>query len=476
MGKHQYATSPPNIMTMPPGVPYIIGNEGAERFSFYGMRAILVGFMTQFMVNQSGVLQGMPEHIAQGWFHQFVSAVYWMPFFGAIIADGWLGKYRTILYLSIVYCLGHFTLAFMDTAVGIRIGQQYVLALGLILIAAGAGGIKPCVSANVGDQFGESNQHLLSRVFGWFYLSINLGSSFSIWLCPGLMRDPNWGPRYAFGLPGLLMFVATVIFWLGRKRMVHIPPAGLGFLRDLKSKEGLSVLGRVWTIYVFTMIFWALWDQSSGGEWTIQCQKLDLQFLGITFLPERVQVVNGIFILAMIPLFNYWLYPAISRVFPLTPLRKIGIGLFLTALSFVVIWAIQLNVDHGGRPNVGWQFLAYIILSAGEVMVSITGLEFSYTQAPNRMKSLLMAMWLLSVALGNQLPSVISFLIPRLKSIGMNLEGANYFRFFTLLMLGASVIYVFVSRHYHEKTYLQSQEVTPDERITEPVLAGGTPT
>ena len=163
------------------------------------------------------------------------------------------------------------------------------------------------------------------------------------------MRDPNWGPRYAFGLPGLLMFVATVIFWLGRKRMVHIPPAGLGFLRDLKSKEGLSVLGRVWTIYVFTMIFWALWDQSSGGEWTIQCQKLDLQFLGITFLPERVQVVNGIFILAMIPLFNYWLYPAISRVFPLTPLRKIGIGLFLTALSFVVIWAIQLNIDHGGR-------------------------------------------------------------------------------------------------------------------------------
>ena len=120
--------------------------------------------------------------------------------------------------------------------------------------------------------------------------------------------------------------------------MVHVPPGGLGFLRDLTSKEGLSILGRVWMIFVFTMIFWALWDQSSGGEWTIQCQKMDLHFLGITFLPEQVNVVNGIFILAMIPLFNYWLYPAISKVFPLTPLRKIGIGLFLTALSFVVIW------------------------------------------------------------------------------------------------------------------------------------------
>jgi POT family proton-dependent oligopeptide transporter len=136
---------------------------------------------------------------------------------------------------------------------------------------------------------------------------------------------------------------------------------------------------------------------------------------------------------------------------------------------------IQLDIDHGGRPGVGWQFLAYIILSAGEVMVSITGLEFAYTQAPNRMKSLLMAMWLLSISLGNQIPSIISFLIPRLKAAGMNLEGANYFRFFTYLMLGTSIIYVYVSRHYKERTYLQSQ-LTEDERVTEPLLAGGTPT
>jgi POT family proton-dependent oligopeptide transporter len=360
----------------------------------------------------------------------------------------------------------------MDTSFGIAFGQKWVLAIGLILIAAGAGGIKPCVSANVGDQFGASNRHLLERVFGWFYFSINLGSSFSIWLCPILLRDPNWGPRWAFGLPGILMFIATVIFWMGRKKMVHIPPAGLGFLRDLKSREGRSILLRVWIIFAFTMIFWALWDQSSGGEWTIQCQRMDLHFLGMNLLPEQVNVVNGLFILAMIPLFNYFLYPAISRFFPLTPIRKIGIGLFLTAISFVVIWMIQLDIDHGGRPGVGWQFLAYIILSAGEVMVSITGLEFAYTQAPNRMKSLLMAMWLLSISLGNQIPSIISFLIPKLKSMGMNLEGANYFRFFTLLMLGTSLIYVYVSRHYREQTYLQSQ----DDPIPEPLLAGGTPT
>src|SRR6266704_5454 len=451
MANHKYVTSPPNLTGMPPAVPYIVGNEGAERFSFYGMRAILIVFMTTYLKNHAGELAPMANNEAQGWFHQFVSAVYWMPFIGAIISDGFLGKYRTILYLSIVYCFGHFTLALMDTSLGLAVGPRWMLAMGLLLITAGAGGIKPCVSANVGDQFGESNKHLLSRVFGWFYFSINLGSSFSIWLCPILLRSPNWGPKYAFGLPGVLMFFATVIFWLGRKKMVHVPPGGLGFLRDLASKEGRSILLRIWAIYVFTMIFWALWDQSSGGEWTIQCQKMDLYFLGITFLPEQVNVVNGIFILAMIPMFNYWLYPAISKVFPLTPLRKIGIGLFLTALSFVVIWWIQLQIDGGARPNVGWQLLAYVILTAGEVMVSITGLEFSYTQAPNRMKSLLMANWLLAVALGNQLPSLISFQIPRLKAMGLNLEGANYFRFFTIAMFVTSAIFVFVSLFFGER-------------------------
>src|SRR6266403_4232838 len=297
MAKYKYATSPPNISTMPPGVPYIIGNEAAERFSFYGMRSILIIFMTHYLVTSAGAPDHMSDAEARQNFASFVSAVYFLPILGAIVVEGFIGKYQTIFWLSIVYCFGHFALALNDTRLG--------LLLGLGLISLGSGGIKPCVSANVGDQFGESNKHLLSKVFGWFYFSINFGSSFSIWLCPVLLRSPNWGPRWAFGIPGLLMLVATIIFWLGRKKMVHIAPAGLGFLRDLKSKEGLSVLGRVWTIFAFTMIFWALWDQSSGGEWTIQCQKMDLHFLGVSFLPEQVNVVNGVFILAMIPLFNY---------------------------------------------------------------------------------------------------------------------------------------------------------------------------
>jgi proton-dependent oligopeptide transporter, POT family len=447
----KYRTAPDQTETkMPAGVPNIIGNEAAERFSFYGMRAILAVFMTTYLMNTTGQRAVMGEDEASGWFHQFVAAVYWMPIFGALISDGLLGKYRTIFYLSIVYCLGHLSLALNDTRLG--------LFLGLSLIAIGAGGIKPCVSANVGDQFGRGNQHLMSKVFGWFYLSINLGSTFSTWLCPILLNNPNFGPHYAFGLPGLLMFIATVVFWLGRNKFVHIPPGGFGFVREFFSKEGLTVLLRLALVYVFVAVFWALWDQSSGGEWTLQATKLDLNVFGFHVLPEQVQILNPILILVLVPIFNYALYPAIDRFFPLTPLRKIGIGLFVTALSFVALWWIQLQVDAGAKPSVLWQLPGYILLTAGEVMVSITGLEFSYTQAPRKMKSAVMALWLFAVSVGNLITSAIDFNKSNLSGIGINLEGANHYVFFTLFMLGTAILFVFVARKYRGKTYIQGEE------------------
>jgi POT family proton-dependent oligopeptide transporter len=448
-----YRTAPLPSTDMPPGIPYIIGNEAAERFSFYGMRAILVTFMTTYLLNRSGALDVMSKNDAQGWVHQFVAAVYFTPFLGAILSDGFLGKYRTILSLSVIYCLGHLALAINDTRLG--------LAVGLTLIALGAGGIKPCVSAHVGDQFGASNQHLLTRAFGWFYFSINVGASVSIWLCPILLESKRFGPHYAFGLPGVLMLAATVVFWMGRKKFVHIPPAGSKFVREFFSRDTARFLGRLAIIFVFIPVFWALWDQSSGAEWTIQAKSLDLNFLGIHFLAGQVQVVNGIFVLLFIPVFNYGLYPAISRVFPLTPLRKIGIGLFLTALSFVVIWWLQSRIDAGERPNVGWQILAYAILTAAEVMVSITGLELAYTQAPNKMKSFVMALWMLTVTVGNQFTAALNFLKDWLQSHGFNLEGAAYYRFFTLFMLVTAVIFVIVSRFYRYETHIQDETEKP---------------
>ncbi|CAN5311330.1 N/A [soil metagenome] len=468
MATTEYATKPPNISTMPPGVPYIIGNEAAERFSFYGMRSILIIFMTTYLVKSTGELDTMSDAEARGYFSLFVGAVYFLPVLGAIIAETFLGKYRTILWLSIVYCLGHFALALDDTRTGLMIG--------LGLIALGSGGIKPCVSANVGDQFGESNKHLLSKVFGWFYFSINAGSFVSTIVCPILLNNPNWGPRWAFGLPGVAMVIATIFFWAGRKKFVHIPPAGMGFIRQLFSREGLGALGRLAIIYVFIAVFWSLWDQSSGGAWTLQARNMDLSFLGMQLLPEQVQTANPIMILLFIPVVNYFIYPFMGRFFEVTPLRRIGIGLFITAFSFLVIAYIQHLIDLGQRPSLWWQMLAYAILTMGEVMVSITALEFSYTQAPNKMKSAVMAAFLFSVSMGNMFTAGVNFVILN-EDGSAKMSDFSYYIFFAVLMLVATAIFAVVARFYRYKTYLQSQDVPMEEAdAIAPTLGGGAPT
>ncbi|HEX6984928.1 MAG TPA: MFS transporter, partial [Planctomycetaceae bacterium] len=235
----KYLTVPPPTDRMPRGVPYIVGNEAAERFSYYGMRAILYVFMTEYLTTAAGEDAFMTEAEATEWQGWFMAAAYFCPLLGAIVADVFLGKYRTILYLSLLYCAGHATLALTlnpDLLGGI-IEPKYGLAAGLAMIALGTGAIKPCVSSHVGDQFGPRNARLLAKVYNWFYFSINFGSFFSTLLTPWLLA--KYGPDVAFGVPGVLMAVATFVFWLGRRKFVHVPPRGTAAVKEVFSPEGL---------------------------------------------------------------------------------------------------------------------------------------------------------------------------------------------------------------------------------------------
>lgn len=434
----QYKDQPEPLNTLPPGIPYIVANEAAERFSYYGMRAILVVFMTQYLTDSTGALAVMSEQEAQGYFHLFVSGVYFLPLFGALLSDGLLGKYRTIILLSLVYCLGHFALALDNTRMGLLLGQS--------LITLGAGGIKPCVSAHVGDQFGSGNQFLIGKVFSWFYFSINLGAFGAMLIIPWLLDQ--YGPAVAFAVPGLLMLVATFIFWLGRYQFVHIKPAGIGFLREMFSELGMRTLGRLASVYAFIAIFWALFEQI-GSSWILQAQKMDRVILGIELLPSQIQAANPLLILLLTPMFTYIIYPRLGDMFKLTALRKMTIGLSLTVVAFAIPSVIQMQLDQGVVPNIIWQLLAYVILTSAEVMVSITCLEFSYRQAPKTMKSFIMAFYFLSVAMGNLFTSAVNFFIQNADGTS-KLEGASYFWFFTLLMLVTIALFMYTSTHFQE--------------------------
>jgi POT family proton-dependent oligopeptide transporter len=454
MAKTEYLTAPLKTDKMPPGVPYIVGNEAAERFSYYGMNSILVVFMTHHLL--------MAPAQADGWYHIFVSCAYFLPIVGAFFGDAILGKYRTIFYVSIIYCFGHFTLAINHTRIG--------LAIGLFLIAIGAGGIKPCVSANVGDQFGASNQHLLTRVFSWFYFSINFGSAFSTLLIPWMLDEyqfpdsartswPSWlvaflekihGPEIAFGTPGILMLLATVIFWLGRKKFVHLPPVGLKYyLNEIMQPESLKAIGNLLILVPFASMFWALWQQNFSS-WVLQAEKMDRHLFGIEWKAAQIQTVNPIFILTMLPIFSYFVYPAIERVVRLTPLRKFGIGLFVTAAAFLIVGLIQVRIDAGQRPQILWQILAFLVLTAGEIMVSVTHLEFAYTQAPKKLKSLVMCTYLLGISLGNLFTALVNF-------VAKNLKGAEYFFYFVAIMVVTGLLFLFFARFYKGKTYIQDE-------------------
>ncbi|MBJ7283693.1 MAG: POT family MFS transporter [Akkermansiaceae bacterium] len=414
-----YRSTPQETTVMPPGIPYIIGNEAAERFSFYGMRTILVVFMLQYLHFMDGAGgRALTGNQAVEYYHQFASWVYFTPLLGALVADIFLGKYLTILWLSIVYCLGHAALACM----GYYENSPWWLFAGLLLICIGSGGIKPCVSAHVGDQFGGKNQKLLSRVYNWFYFSINFGSFFSTLLTPWLLE--KYGPHWAFGVPGVLMAIATLMFWLGRNRFVHVPPSGRRFFKEAFSREGIVALGKLIPLFFFIAVFWSLYDQT-GSSWVLQAEQMDLRFLGVTWLESQVQAVNPILVLVFIPLFTFVIYPWCNKIFSLTPLRKIGLGMILMTVSFALVTLIQTWIDAGERPSIGWQVAAFFIITAAEIMVAIVGMEFAYTQAPRTMKSWVMALFWLAVWGGNQFTAQVNHFIAIASPAEMQFEKAT---------------------------------------------------
>lgn len=444
-----YRTAPVATSSMPPGIPYIIGNELAERFSFYGMRAILMVFMTTALKTHDGAADLMSEARASEWIHNYMVAVYITPLLGGLIADLWQGKYRTIIVLSLVYCAGHLVLALDNTRNG--------LFWGLALVAIGAGGIKPCVASHVGDQFGSKNSHLLPRIYQWFYFSINLGSMVSMMLTPWLMRE--YGSHVAFGVPGVLMFVATVVFWMGRHQFAHIQPEPRKFMAEISRPEVLRSLMGLVMIYGFIAMFWGLFDQTAS-RWVAQATRMDLKLFGMDVLPDQLQSVNPILVMIMIPLFSLVIYPLVGRLVTLTPLRKIWAGLALASISFVIPALVESWIEAGERPTVWWQVLAYVLLTGAEVMISITALEFSYTQSPPRLKSFVMGLFYAGVSLGNLFVSRVNASIES-SGFASQLVGPAYYWFFVKCMAGTTVLFVFVAMFYKGRTYLQDETAGP---------------
>ena len=497
---------------LPRQIPYIIGNEACERFSFYGMRNILTPFLV------GSLLLYAPEAeragIAKEVFHTFVIGVYFFPLLGGWISDRFFGKYNTVFWLSLVYVAGQALLAlFTHNRMGFYSG--------LALIAIGSGGIKPLVASFVGDQFTQGNKHLAKVVFDSFYWTINFGSFFASLLMPIFLR--TYGPGVAFGIPGALMLLATIVFWAGRRKYVHVPPApsnphsflrvvrtalatpqagsgrpglvvatiggvlalvafafmgSLGFVAAFclalvfvlafggagawmqlerargthpdDAVEGVRAVLRILIVFALITPFWSLFDQKAS-TWVLQADRMTKPDW---FQSAQMQALNPALVMILIPLNNLVLYPALRRVgVEPTALRRMGVGIAFAGFAWIVAGVIQLAIDGGDAVSITWQILPYMLLTFGEVLVSATGLEFAYSQAPAPMKGVIMAFWTLAVTVGNLWVLLANAsvrhdaVISRIAGTGLS-ETAFLMFFFAGFALVVAVAFALYARRY----------------------------
>ncbi len=441
---------------MPAGIPYIVGNEAAERFSRFGMGSILVVFMTQYLFNNSGVLQ-FSEPQAMVWYHNFVGASYCFAILGAIISDIFWGKYKTIIFFSIVYCLGHATLIFLDGKSG--------LFCGLALIALGSGCIKACVSAHVGDQFNRKNQHLISKVYSWFYFAIVVGGLTSALLTPYLFQ--NYGPKIAFGVPGILMLIATIIFYKGRK--VFIAAQAIGwqkFQKEFLNPQNLKTIINLLIIFFFTAFFYTLNDQDSSS-FVIQAGKMNreinLGFMKLTPGQSQVQAIDPVFTLIFAVLFPYVIYPFLHKFINLTYLKKIAAGFFVAGASFALVAYAQMLLEKGLEVSIIWQIWAYALLAIAKVLIIVTSMELCYVHTPNSLKSFVFGIYFLSAGLANLLTSFINGWIQDASGNSI-VDGSIYFCYFIILAVVIGIMFVIYIPYYRGRVYLQTIRTTLPEK------------
>uniref|UniRef100_A0A8C4Z6H7 Solute carrier family 15 member 1a n=1 Tax=Gadus morhua TaxID=8049 RepID=A0A8C4Z6H7_GADMO len=549
------------ICGYPLSIFFIVVNEFCERFSYYGMRAVLVLYFKYFL--------RWDDDLATSIYHAFVALCYLTPILGAIVADSWLGKFKTIIYLSIVYALGQVVMAI--SAIhdltdydwnGTPDNMTLHVALsmvGLVLIALGTGGIKPCVAAFGGDQFQDHQERQRSTFFSVFYLCINAGSLLSTIITP-ILRAQECGIHtqqkcysLAFGVPAALMVVALVVFIAGSGMYHKAEPQG-NILLDVCKCIGFAIKNRfrhrgkefpkrthwmdwadekyeklliaqikmvlkVLFLYIPLPMFWTLFDQK-GSRWTFQATTMDGNFGLLVLQPDQMQTVNPILILTLVPIMDSVVYPLIRKCgLNFTPLKRMTVGMFLAAMAFVAAALVQIEIDKtlpvfpsgvqsqlktinlgrdpmtltlsqtvftiesGGesckysrefgfgssytliipssftfgpdvniKPNsvhMALQIPQYFLITAGEVVFSVTGLEFSYSQAPSNMKAVLQAGWLFTVAIGNFIVLIVAELaqIPE--------QWAEYVLFASLLV-AVCVIFSIMAHFY---TYMDPAEI-----------------
>ena len=410
----------------PKGFWFVFWGELAERASFYGMKALLV----LYMIDELGYSDANSATIAS----LFTAACYILPIVGGYVADRWLGKFRTIIYFAIPYIMGHIILGTFTTELGLYVA--------LALLAGGSGSIKPNISTLMGLMYQKAGkEHLMSQAFSWFYMAINIGAASTITTLPFIRDHYGYGP--AFMAPTIMMVLSLAVFYIGKK---HYPTENVrAQAREVKTpeqrQETRATLVRLSGLFLLIVFFWSVFDQSYS-TWTLFARDyLMLEtFIG-RIPPDAIQGLNPILIIIMTPFFAWlWSKTDVDETHRLSSPKKMLIGFVLVILCMATM-TLAGYLAAESKVSILWEVGAYILMTSAELCISVIGLQLAFEEAPNHMKSMITAIFLMTIFIGDILAGLFA-------RIYTQTTPGNFFGMMTIMIIVVTILFYFVGKRF----------------------------
>ncbi len=435
----EFEVEPKQLFGHPRGLSFLFATEMWERFSYYGMRALLVLYLVKYLLLPGHPIQVIglatlksglesifgplePQPFASQIYGLYTALVYLTPVFGGLLADRVLGQRKTVIIGASLMAVGHFLMAFE---------QLLLIALLTLIVANGA--FKPNISTQVGGLYKEGDPRR-DRAYSIFYVGINLGAFLAPLICGTLGEE--WGWHYGFGAAGVGMVIGLLIYLRGLR---ELPPDELQKAKAAHAEhnaltpEDWRAILALLVLFIPNTLFWATYEQQ-GNTIALWADSYTDRSINLLFWRGEIpvtwfQAFNPFMIFAFTPLIiELWAIQSRRGREPST-VTKMAMGCFGVALSYLVMVAAALYMGPGEKSSWLWLFLYFVVITIGELYLSPVGLSLVSKVAPARALSLMMGVWLSTSFIGN-------FLAGWLGSFWSSMEKANFF----LMIAGVAAV------------------------------------
>jgi len=427
------------IFGHPRGLAYLFATEMWERFSYYGMRALLVLYMVKYLLDPQrmdsvvglGSFKVMLETIfgplatqplASQIYGFYTGLVYLTPIFGGLLADRVLGQRRTVIIGATLMAIGHFMMAFE---------QLFLFALCILILGNGA--FKPNISTQVGSLYPPGDPRR-DRAFSIFYVGINLGAFLAPLVCGTLGEEVGW--HYGFAAAGVGMTLSLIIYLCGASNLPEDALARRAPLQQPLDRSAWQSIFALLLLFAPVSLFWATYEQQGNTIALWADQFTDRHFLGGEIPVTWFQAFNPFMIFAFTPLIvAFWRWQGHREHSTIT---KLSIGCLLNALAYLVMMVAAWSAG-GGKADWLWLFAYFVVITVGEIYLSPTSLSLVTKVAPTSLLSMMMGVWLSTSFIGG-------FLAGYLGTFWSSMGKGNFFLMLALLSSVAGVAILLLRR------------------------------